>query len=162
MKMNSTKTHLARTLAKLAFAMALICQAYAQNGFNLDVNWSTINGGGGICAGGQFSLSGSVGQPGAGASHSVDFGLFGGFWAADAVLPALRVMRLGPNLIYLAWPSWADNYELQSTDNLGPHAIWTAIASAPVQFGGEYAVAVAMTKPKEFFRLKQVNRSNPQ
>jgi len=42
--------------------------------------WSTINGGGGQSSGGQYVLTGTVGQPDAGYSEGGNYELLGGFW----------------------------------------------------------------------------------
>ena len=54
--------------------------ALAQSGGDYDLDWWTVDGGGGESAGGGFSLSGSAGQPDAGALSGSDFELTGGFW----------------------------------------------------------------------------------
>ncbi len=50
----------------------------AAGGF--DLTWSTVDGGGGTSIGGDFVLSGTVGQPDAGDLVGGDFTLRGGFW----------------------------------------------------------------------------------
>ena len=47
-----------------------------------DLSWHTIDGGGGTSTGGNFSLSGTIGQPDAGTMSGGNFTLVGGFWAA--------------------------------------------------------------------------------
>ena len=44
------------------------------------VDWSTIDGGGGTSSGGQYTLSGTIGQPDASYSAGGDYELLGGFW----------------------------------------------------------------------------------
>ena len=53
------------------------------------VDWWTIDGGGAMAAtGGDFELSGTIGQPDAGAVMAGgDFELTGGFWAGGTVAP---------------------------------------------------------------------------
>ena len=47
----------------------------------LQIPWYTFHGGGAsAAAGGAFALSGTVGQPGAGALSGGDYALRGGFW----------------------------------------------------------------------------------
>lgn len=48
----------------------------------MELTWSTIDGGGGYSAGDAFELEGTIGQPDAGAMAGGDFVLIGGFWAA--------------------------------------------------------------------------------
>ncbi len=46
------------------------------------IDWLTIDGGGGTSTGGVYSVSGTIGQPDAGAPMSgVNFSLTGGFWS---------------------------------------------------------------------------------
>lgn len=46
-----------------------------------DISWSTIDGGGGTSTGGNYSLSGTIGQPDAGEMAGGDYVLAGGFWS---------------------------------------------------------------------------------
>lgn len=68
------------TLAVLIAAL-LTTSALATSGY--EVNWWTVDGGGGISqsAGGQFTLQGTIGQPDASSSQGGEYGLEGGFWA---------------------------------------------------------------------------------
>ena len=45
-----------------------------------EISWSTINGGGGTSIDGQYSLTGTIGQPDAAYSYGGDYELLGGFW----------------------------------------------------------------------------------
>ena len=55
---------------------------------SFEVSWFTVDGGGGTSSGGDFVLSGTIGQPDAGDLSGGDFVLRGGFWqlAADCGL----------------------------------------------------------------------------
>jgi len=58
--------------------------AKAQAGGPYDLSWSTIDGGGAMSSsGGVYSLSGTIGQPDAGALSGGSYGCGGGFWGAD-------------------------------------------------------------------------------
>lgn len=46
-----------------------------------DLTWHTIDGGGGTSSGGDFVLSGTIGQPDAGTMTGGDYVLAGGFWS---------------------------------------------------------------------------------
>lgn len=52
----------------------------AQSGDGFDLSWSTIDGGGGTSIGGNYSLSGTVGQADAGVQSGGGYTLAGGFW----------------------------------------------------------------------------------
>ena len=50
--------------------------------FNMD--WFTIDGGGGTSSSGSYTVVGSVGQPDAGALSGSGYTLSGGFWSGPA------------------------------------------------------------------------------
>jgi len=45
-----------------------------------EIGWYTIDGGGGKSTGAQYILIGTIGQPDAGCSETMDYELLGGFW----------------------------------------------------------------------------------
>ena len=45
-----------------------------------EINWYTIDGGGGASSGGDFTLTGTIGQPDAAYSRGGNYELLGGFW----------------------------------------------------------------------------------
>jgi len=63
--------------------IALLAVAASTNGAlaQLTIPWYTIDGGGGTSTGGNFTLSGTIGQPDAGVLSGGNFILSGGFWA---------------------------------------------------------------------------------
>ena len=69
--------------------------ARAQSGGGFDLTWSTIDGGGGTSTGGVFSISGTIGQPDAGAMSSGSFQLTGGFWGVVQT-PGAPLLRITP------------------------------------------------------------------
>lgn len=48
-----------------------------------ELSWYTIDAGGGASAGGPYTLTGTIGQPDAGAMAGGDFELLAGFWPGD-------------------------------------------------------------------------------
>lgn len=75
-----------RTCGLLAILSLLVSST--ANGADFDINWYTIDGGGGTMTSqdGVFSLSGTIGQPDAGVMASQDgvFTIVGGFWGVAA------------------------------------------------------------------------------
>jgi len=45
-----------------------------------EISWRTIDGGGGTSSGGQYTLSGTIGQPDADFSGGGSYEVLGGFW----------------------------------------------------------------------------------
>jgi hypothetical protein len=69
-------------IAAMGLMMLIVTAVSAQlAGSGPEINWYTIDGGGGTSAGGTFSLSGTIGQPDAGGPMTGGtFSLTGGFW----------------------------------------------------------------------------------
>jgi len=59
-------------------ALVLIFGAIAWGDYQ--IVWSTIDGGGGTSSGGQYSLTGTIGQLDAASSAGGNYELLGGFW----------------------------------------------------------------------------------
>ena len=57
---------------------------HAQTNYTID--WSTIDGGGGTSTGGVYSVTGTIGQPDAGAMSGGNYTLEGGFWGVIAAV----------------------------------------------------------------------------
>ncbi|HUC85210.1 MAG TPA: hypothetical protein VL970_08465, partial [Candidatus Acidoferrales bacterium] len=67
----------------LIFSLLLPALGFAQS---YSIDWFKIAGGGGTSSNGQFSVSGTIGQPDAGGPLTGgSFSLAGGFWALYAV-----------------------------------------------------------------------------
>jgi len=48
---------------------------------NYQIDWWTVDGGGGISQGGIYTLQGTIGQPDVGSAQGGEYSLEGGFWA---------------------------------------------------------------------------------
>jgi hypothetical protein len=117
------------------------------------IDWYKISGGGGTSTNGQYSLSGTIGQPDAsGAMTGGNYSLTGGFWALFAVqtpgAPLLSIFHSG-NQAVVSWPSSVTGWTLQTNTSLS--GVW-----------GNYTGTVANnsvtnTPPRGnlFFRLTQ-------
>jgi hypothetical protein len=65
--------------SRLILIVAALVFASVASG-DYQIIWSTIDGGGGTSAGGQYKLTGTIGQPDAGAMSGRHYELLGGFW----------------------------------------------------------------------------------
>jgi hypothetical protein len=94
-----------RTLVISSFAVLAVSTAAAQT---FDLDWNTIDGGGAMwTTGGDFELSGTIGQPDAGATMTGgSFSLTGGFWALPTG-PAIHIGDLNCDGTY-GYLSFAD------------------------------------------------------
>ena len=53
----------------------------------------------------------------------------------------------------MAWPTNNAGFTLESTTNLLPLTIWTAVSNAPVVVNGQYTVTNILSGAQQFFRL---------
>jgi hypothetical protein len=55
------------------------------------IDWWTVDGGGGVSDGGEYTLQGTIGQPDAGSINGGDYTLDGGFWV-ESILDFLEYL----------------------------------------------------------------------
>ena len=59
-----------------------------------DLDWWTVDGGGGALSGGVYSLGATIGQPDAGSLSGGDFTLAGGYWSEAVSVATVRELYL--------------------------------------------------------------------
>lgn len=128
----------------LAIPLGLRAQQY-----NLD--WFTLDGGGGTSAGGNYTLSGAIGQPDAGAMSGGNFTLEGGFWPGLTVpipeVPTTLLIQLVSGGVRISWTPATPGFVLEMTDDLAG-SLWTpALAGNPV--------TIPMGGTSMFFQLRR-------
>ncbi|MBI5385932.1 MAG: hypothetical protein HZA90_14735 [Verrucomicrobia bacterium] len=122
------------------------------------IDWFTIDGGGGASSNGQYSVSGTLGQPDAGAMSGGSFTLQGGFWGVVAAVqtpgaPTLSITRAGSDVV-VSWPLPADGWVLEQTNRLAsasepwPTATWPCVTNA-----SDIRVTMPAAPGHRFFRL---------
>jgi hypothetical protein len=84
---------------------------------------------GGTSTNGQYSLTGTLGQPDAGGPLTGgNFSLTGGFWSLYAVqtpgAPLLSIARTTTNTVIVFWPSPSTGWTLQENTNSVSSANW--------------------------------------
>ena len=140
----------------LLFSVLLATAGLAQQ---YSIGWYKIAGGGGTSSGGQYSVSGTIGQHDAGVAMSGgNFSVTGGFWSLISVVqtsgaPALYISHTG-NTVTVYWQDIA-GWSLQHNNNLTMPANWTASSGVTTANGTNYLNVVSPTGSL-FFRL-----SNP-
>jgi hypothetical protein len=144
--------------------LALACSCFALLGFrdaasaqSFSIEWFTIDGGGGTSAGGDYSLSGSIGQPDAGATMSGgSFSLAGGFWSIVAVqtpgAPWLRILLTATNTAVISWPSASTGFTLQQNSQLGT-SNWIAAGQTVNDNGTNKFIIVNPPAGNRYYRL---------
>ena len=123
------------------------------NAQTYSIDWHSIDGGGGASAGGVYSVSGTIGQPDAGATMTNgQYAVTGGFWALPAVVqttnaPTLIIVPATPGKATISWTPATPGFILQETWVLSP-ANWTNSIS-----GMTNPIVVPATLPTKFYRL---------
>ncbi len=138
------------SLVHSAALSALLCgTALAQ----YSIDWCTVDGGGGSSSGGTYSVTGTVGQPDAGAMLHAPYTVAGGFWSLLGPRPEQRIWVEGSDVI-VAWPVTAGACQLQATDSLS-EPLWSDVTSRPSVVDGEYRVRMPLSDFQQYFRLWQ-------
>ena len=152
-------SRLATTIAFLMAAGVTIARAQ-----NYGVDWSTIGGGGGTSTAGVYTITGTIGQPGAGRLNSSDFTIDGGSWSIVAAMqepgaPLLSLRHTQTNTIVASWPMTYPGYVLLENSDLST-TNWVQVTTPPVVVvTGESAVEKQVVLPspagKRFYRLSK-------
>ena len=121
------------------------------------IDWYKVSGGGGASVGGQYSLSGTMGQPDAGEPMTGgNYSLTGGFWSLISVvqtagLPSLTITHAG-NSVIVSWPN-TGNYTLQQNSNVAALAGWTISGYLISASDGTNSITITSPVGNLFFRL---------
>jgi hypothetical protein len=119
-------------IAILVLAVFAAVSASAQS---YSINWYKVAGGGGTSSGGQYSISGTIGQPDASSAMTGgNYSLTGGFWTLISVLqtsgaPTLYISHNG-SAVTVYWQN-VSGWTLHQNSNLtvptgwSPNNSWT-------------------------------------
>jgi hypothetical protein len=124
---------------------------------NYSIDWYKTAGGGGTSTGGVYAVSGSIGQPDAGAMTGGNYSLTGGFWSLIAVqtpgAPLLTITPSGSNVI-ISWPSPSSGFGLQENPDLNP-ANWSAVPATNSDSGTVKSITITAVPGNRYYRLKK-------
>ena len=157
MKMHKLSLH--HRLALLCAWVASVGTAAAQN-FNID--WFTIDGGGGTSTGGVYAVSGTIGQPDAGVASGGGYSLAGGFWSGVVAIatpgaPLLTIEPQPDGSVRVAWPAPATGFVIEEASALATLpavTAWTPV-NAPYQTNSAViSITAPATAGTRFYRLR--------
>ncbi len=143
-----------KNLCNILIALELGCLGAVAQSYSID--WAKIAGGGGSSAGGQYSVSGTIGQPDAGATLSGgNYSLTGGFWSLLSTVqnpgaPPLFITHSG-STVTIYWQN-TGNWTLQQNSNLALPTGWSASTGVTTSNGTNYLNVLNPTGTL-FFRL---------
>jgi hypothetical protein len=137
--------------------LVLIGVAIGGTAQSFSIDWQSIDTGGGTSTGAMFSVSGSIGQPDAGAPMTGGtFSLHGGFWSVTILksvdAPPLKVFLTASNTAVLSWPALASEFVLQQSSNLSL-SNWIAAPQLPGDNGTNRFIIVTPQPGNRFYRL---------
>jgi hypothetical protein len=148
------------SLVTLPLCLIILHSAFCLRtlGQDYSVDWYKVAGGGGTSSGGNYSISGTIGQPDASAPMSGgNFSVTGGYWALINVVqtpgaPTLAIAR-GANSVTVYWQNVSGWNLIQNGNLITPVASWNASSSPTLTNGTNY---LTLTNPAGnlFFRLK--------
>ena len=144
------KTFILFSLLVSAFCLSAAAQSYS-------IDWYKIAAGGGTSTNGQYSLSGTIGQPDAsGAMTGGNYSLTGGFWSLISVVqtagaPTLYIRQSGGTVTVF----WQDvsGWSLQQNNNLALPVNWSASGGVTTSNGTNY-LNISSPPGNLFFRLQ--------
>jgi len=122
------------------------------------IDWYKIAGGGGVSGNGQYAVTGTIGQPDAGAAMTGgSYSVTGGFWALvsavqTAGLPRLMITVAGPRSVVVSWPN-TGSYTLQQNSGLAAGG-WTASGYPITTANGTNSITINPPTGNLFFRLR--------
>src|SRR5882757_4471725 len=144
------------TLLLAGLLLALSASSLWAQSYSID--WYKIAGGGGTSTNGQYSISGTIGQPDASLAMSGgNYSVTGGFWSLINVVqtpgaPTLYVSHSG-NTVTVYWQDVAGWNLIQNGSLTTPIGSWSA-SSPPTLTGGTNFLNLVNPSGNLFFRLK--------
>jgi len=143
---------------KTVFLSLLISLAALAALGQYSVDWSTIDGGGGTSTGGVYSVTGTIGQPDAGAMSGGNYTLQGGFWGIISVVQTpgaslLSIARTTTNTVAVFWPSPSTGWTLQQNTNSVSSLNWSNVTAAIQDDGTNKTLIVNPPTGNRFYRL---------
>ncbi len=126
------------------------------HGQNLAIDWFTIDGGGGASSGGAYAVSGTVGQPDAGAMSGGSYSLVSGFWSAVVPTPGappLAIVHSGESVI-VSWPLAATGFVLEQNSAL-TRSNWMEAPCPYATNATQSSLTVPASVGNTFYRLRK-------
>ncbi len=134
-------------LTLISFLVTSTMNVFAQP---LQIDWLSVDGGGGTSAGGVYVVTGTIGQPDAGTMSGGPYAIEGGLWpgliAVSPNAPTLYIQTAGED-VQLGWSPATAGFTLEITEGLGGPA-WVP---AP----GGNPLSIPATGQSRFFRLRR-------
>src|SRR6266542_6208377 len=144
-----------RIMNSLPGVITLCLLALTSHGQLFKIDWFTIDGGGGISSGGAYSVSGTIGQPGAAVLTGGQYSLAGGFWGGIGLVqtpgaPTLSIEKLADG-VRVFWPAPATGLLLDQS--LAVTGTWSQASFPYATNSRDISVSVPAPAGNRFYRL---------
>src|SRR5512138_3298270 len=96
---------------------ALFCLTSGSAFAQFDVDWFTVDGGGGTLSGGNYGIRGTIGQPDAVYMTGGQYAIVGGFWALQFTPRPVMSIRVEGQEVVVAWPVASGACQLHRADS---------------------------------------------
>lgn len=142
----------------LLISAAVFAPAARAQSTNYSIPWHTIAGGGGTSSGGNYTVSGTIGQHSTATMSGGAYSLTGGFWSIIAAIqtpgsPLLTVTLAGKEAT-ISWAAPATGeFVLEQSQNLRTGG-WTVSPATLSTNSGVVSVTVPAGSGYQFFRLQ--------
>jgi hypothetical protein len=139
-------------LAALLWALA----AFPAPAQDYAINWWTIDCGGGTSTGGDYALSGTIGQPDAGHMSGGPFAIEGGFWGLLVGPGPSILVTLTNGVVTVYWDRPATDWLLDQTSTLNGTPIPWAQVPFPYKTNTTHIyITVPSPTGNKFYRLRK-------
>ena len=140
----------------IMLSIAAICLTTSARAQQYSIDWHTIDGGGGTSTGGVFTVSGTIGQPDAGALSAGSYTLVGGFWGIVSVVqlpgaPRLSIERIG-GAVRVFWPKPSVGFVLDQS--LTVTGAWSQVSFPYTTNATDISITVPAPMGNSFYRLR--------
>jgi hypothetical protein len=145
-----------KTWRRFVAALAFLVVAITARAQSYSIDWFTIDGGGGTSTGGVYSVSGTIGQPDAGALSGGGYTLAGGFWGIISAVqspgaPLLSIERTG-SAVRVFWPRPATGFVLDQS--LTVTGAWSQVSFPYTTNTTDISITVSSPVGNKFYRLR--------
>lgn len=141
---------------KTFLSLPLLLAVFGACAQSYSVDWHKIPGGGGTSTNGQYSVTGTIGQPDAGSAMSGgNYSVTGGFWSLISVIqtpgaPTLYISHSGAT-VTVYWQNVA-NWTLQQNAKVEVPTGW-GTSSGITQANGTNYLTLTQPSGNQFYRL---------
>lgn len=141
---------------------ALLVSAATAGAQVYSIDWYSIDGGGGTSTGGNYTLTGIIGQSDAGRLTGGNYELTGGFMSIVTAIqtpgaPLLTVTRSGANVI-VSWPDSSTGFVLQEATalaNPSSSTVWNPNGATQTVNGENRQITIPSPAGNKYFRLRK-------